>query len=227
MRAKTLFWGDVRFQWKYGFYFLYLVFTLMYVLLLHIFPIAWRTKAAMLMIFSDPAAIGFFFMGAIVQLEKDEKTLQSISISPVKRYEYVLSKLFSLGAIATLVALCIGFAGNLVGHPFRFIVAVFTGSCLFSAIGMVIATQTKTLNQFIVATIPCELIINIPAFAYVFGWDHPLMLLHPGCCLMELCLVGNRVALAYLSLFIWTVLAILYTVHAVQVFFNTLGGSKT
>jgi len=226
MRASTLFWGDVRFQWKYGFYFLYMVFTLMYVLLLHIFPVDWRTKAAMLMIFSDPAAIGFFFMGAILQLEKDENTLQSISVSPVRKHEYVLSKLCSLGSIGTLVALCIGLTGNMLGNPLLFITTVFVGSCLFSAVGMVIATKTRTLNQFIVATIPFELIINVPAFAYLFGWDHPLMLLHPGSCIMELCLYGNRVVLASLSLSIWTVGVTLYTVRAVRRYFNTLGGSR-
>ena len=226
MRTNTLFLGDVRFQWKYGFYFLYLVFTLLYLLILQLLPSPWKPKAAMLLVFSDPAAMGLFFMGAIIQLEKGEKTLQSLSVSPVRNHEYVLSKLISLALLATLVAISLAWAGKIFDRPIRFVVVVFAGACLFSSIGMMIATKTDTLNQFIVATIPIELVTNLPAIAYLFGYNHPLMLLHPGCCIMELILFGERTFLASLSLSFWTIGLFLLAVHAVKVFFSKLGGAK-
>lgn len=70
MRLKALLRGDIRFQYKYGFYFIYLLFSVLYIGLLYAFPEKWRGKAAILMIFSDPAAMGLFFMGAIVLFEK-------------------------------------------------------------------------------------------------------------------------------------------------------------
>ena len=66
MRIRSLIIGDVRFQFKYGFYLLYLFFSVLYISLVYIFPVSWRERAAILMIFSDPAAMGLYFMGAIV-----------------------------------------------------------------------------------------------------------------------------------------------------------------
>jgi len=73
MRLKALLIGDIRFQFKYGFYFLYLIFTILYVGMLYALPAAWRERAAVLMIFTDPAAMGLYFMGAIVLFEKGER----------------------------------------------------------------------------------------------------------------------------------------------------------
>jgi fluoroquinolone transport system permease protein len=218
--------GDIRFQFKYGFYFLYLVFSLLYIALLFALPEEWREKAAILMIFSDPAAMGLFFMGAIVLYEKSERVLNSIAVSPVIVYEYVLSKLFSIAAISTVVALVIGVSSGVISNAFYFILGVFLCSCLFSAIGIMIAAQISTLNQFILATIPVELVINIPAIAYLFGWKREWLLLHPGVCLIEMCVNGENVIQATLILTIWTVLLILLACRVVKKMFQSVGGFK-
>ena len=83
MNTKSLILSDIRFQFRYGFYTIYLVFTLVYVGLLFALPNAWRTDAALIMIFTDPAAMGLFFMGAIVLFEKNERVLDSLAVSPV------------------------------------------------------------------------------------------------------------------------------------------------
>lgn len=226
MRMTSLLVGDIRFQFKYGFYFLYLVFSLLYIALLFALPEEWREKAAILMIFSDPAAMGLFFMGAIVLYEKSERVLNSIAVSPVIVYEYVLSKLFSIAAISTVVALVIGVSSGVISNAFYFILGVFLCSCLFSAIGIMIAAQISTLNQFILATIPVELVINIPAIAYLFGWKREWLLLHPGVCLIEMCVNGENVIQATLILTIWTVLLILLACRVVKKMFQSVGGFK-
>lgn len=65
MRAWRLTVGDIRFQWKYGFYAVYAIFTAVYLLALSVVPISARRVVAAVMIFTDPAAMGLFFMGAI------------------------------------------------------------------------------------------------------------------------------------------------------------------
>ena len=107
MRIRSLFFGDIRMQFQYGFYFLYIVFSFIYIALLFVFPQSWRGKAAIIMILTDPAALGLYFLGAIILYEKGEKVLDSIAISPVKPYEYVLSKVGSLAVISTLSAFAI------------------------------------------------------------------------------------------------------------------------
>jgi len=225
MRASLL-RGDIRFQFKFGFYFVYLVFSVLYLSLLSVFPPAWRGKAAVLMIFSDPAAMGLYFMGAILLFEKSQRVIDSIAVSPVRPMEYALSKLVSLALISTAVGFLIGIAGGVAASPLPFFAGVFLGSCLFSAVGLIIALHIGTLNQFIVATIPAEILINLPAVAYLFGYRKPFLILHPGVCIIELCENGDMAVPASLILFVWTAALALLSGRSAGKSFRSLGGIK-
>ena len=225
MRKRALLFGDIRFQFKYGFYFIYLIFTLLYIGLLYALPVAWRKTAAILMIFSDPAAMGLYFMGAIVLFEKSEQVLNSIAISPVKPFEYVLSKLCSMALISTVVAAAIGFSVGIIQNA-TFLIAVFFCSCLFSAMGLMIAVKTTTLNGFIIATILPQLLINIPAFAWLFGYKKTWLLFHPGVSMIELCSNGSYKLISIFVLILWTMLFIVFVSFTVQKMFRSVGGAK-
>ena len=108
MRLGRLICGDIHFQWKYGFYFIYFILTVLYVCGIAALPEHWKTDIASIMIYSDPAAMGLFFMGAIVLLEKSQKVLNAMVVSPVKISEYILSKTVALIAISTVIALILG-----------------------------------------------------------------------------------------------------------------------
>lgn len=82
MRLGRLICGDIHFQWNYGFYFIYFILTLFYVCTVAALPSVWKEKIAAVMIYSDPAAVGLFFMGAIVLLEKSQKALNAFAVSP-------------------------------------------------------------------------------------------------------------------------------------------------
>ncbi|MEL7655069.1 MAG: ABC transporter permease [Bacillota bacterium] len=226
MRVRSLFLGDVRFQFKYGFYFLYLFFSILYIGLLFAFPEEWRKKAAILMIFSDPAAMGLYFMGAIVLFEKSERVLNSIAIAPVKAYEYVLSKLFSIGVVSVLVAMAIGFSNGIISNPFYFIAGVFLCSCLFSSIGLIVACKISSLNQFVVATIPAEILINLPAIAWLFGYKKSGLLFHPGVCMIELCSGSSNALPALFLLLLWTLIFAKYAEIVVKKMLKSVGGVK-
>jgi len=79
MKLKNLLLGDIKFQIKYGFYFLYLIFTIFYIVILSLLPSSWVETVAWLLIYTDPTTIGLIFMGAIIQLELAEKTFDSRS----------------------------------------------------------------------------------------------------------------------------------------------------
>lgn len=226
MRLWALLRGDVRFQLKYGFYFLYAAFSLLYIGLLAAFPQEWRQKAAVLMIFTDPAAMGLFFMGAIVLFEKSERVLDSLAVAPIKISDYVLGKLLSIGIISTVVAIAIGLFGGVIQSLLLFIPGVFLCSCLFSSLGLIIASRAETLNGFILSTIPLQLIINLPAIAYVFGWQPAWLLLHPGVSAVEILLGGRFTIFALIMLLCWTVLALLWACRVVKKSFEALGGVK-
>lgn len=226
MRKTALFLGDIRFQFKYGFYNIYVIFSLLYIGLLFAFPPSWRQTAGILMIFSDPAAMGLYFMGAIVLFEKCERVLNSIAVSPVKPLEYVISKLLSLAVISTVVAAVIGLSCGIIQDAVGFLIAVFFCSCLFSAVGLIVAAKISTLNGFILVTLLPEILINFPAFAYLFGFKATWLLFHPGVCMIEICLNGQYKLVSILVLILWTVFFIAIAGRTVQKMLQSVGGMK-
>lgn len=226
MRLKNLIIGDVKFQFKYGFYFVYVIFTAIYISLVFLFPPAWREKAAAIMIFSDPAAMGLFFMGAIVLLEKSERVLNSIAVSPVKIEEYIFSKVISIGIISTIVGIIIALAANLT-NLFVVILGTFLGSSFFTLLGLIVAANISSLNQFLAATVPIEIISFLPPICYLFGYDKTFMLMHPGCILIRL-ISGNKehFLLLIIVLIIWIGLIYIVTHKYIKKMFQSVGGIK-
>lgn len=168
MRIIKLILGDIRFQFKYGFYFIYGMFCAIYVFLLFIFPETWRERAASIMIYSDPAAMGLFFMGAIVLLEKSQRVLNALAVSPVKVIEYITAKVISLAFISVLVSLALALVAELQNIPVVLITTALT-SIIFTLLGLIVATKINSLNQYIIATVPLEIICFIPPIIYLFA----------------------------------------------------------
>ena len=102
MKLKGLILGDIRQQYKYGFYALYTLFTLVYITVLRILPMPWKELCTTTLIFSDPVLIGLMFMGAIILFEKSEKVMQALAVSPISIHAYILSKVISIGLISLL-----------------------------------------------------------------------------------------------------------------------------
>ncbi|PBH82283.1 ABC transporter permease, partial [Clostridioides difficile] len=133
----------------------------LYICIINVFPTFMREKIAIIMIYSDPAAMGLFFMGAIVLLEKSQRVLNSLAVSPVKVSEYILSKVISLGVISSIVAMFIAITLNL-DNIIISTIGTFFSSIIFSLLGLIIASKASSLNQFIVLSIPIEIICFIP-----------------------------------------------------------------
>ena len=179
MRIWKLTAGDVRFQWKHGFYLVYAVFTAVYLLALAAVPEGVKPTVAAVMVFSDPAALGLFFMGALVLLEKGQGVNCAIAVSPVRIWEYTLAKLLSLAMLGLVVGAVLAVAGN-VQNLFLCLTGVLLASFFCSACGLTAAMQSRTLNQFALFAAPFELFIMIPPALLLFGVESPFLMAHPG-----------------------------------------------
>lgn len=167
MRLKKLFLLDMRFQAKYGFYFLYAALTGIYIAVLFALPENWKEKAAAILIFSDPASMGLFFMGAIVLLEKSQHTTCALAVSPVHAAEYVIAKVSSLSAISLVVAAILALVAD-ADHLYIVLFGTFISSVIFTLFGIIVATKIVSLNQFILWTVPIEIVCFIPAILHLF-----------------------------------------------------------
>ena len=65
MRLLNAIWSDIKFQIKQGFYLVYLIITIMYLIILSMLPENVLTIALPLVVFSDPSVLGLFFIGGI------------------------------------------------------------------------------------------------------------------------------------------------------------------
>lgn len=167
MRFWRLFLWDIRFQVKYGFYFLYAVLTVIYALVLSAVPEGWREKTAVILIFSDPASMGLFFMGAIILLEKSQHTPCAVAVSPVCTMEYIAAKVGSLSVISFVVAGILALDAGIENVPMALFGTVIS-SVTFSLLGIVAATKIFSLNQFILWTVPIEIACFVPAVLHLF-----------------------------------------------------------
>lgn len=224
MRLIKLTAGDIRIQWKAGFYGVYAIFTAVYVLALAAVSSSVRPAVATVMIFTDPAAMGLFFMGALVLLEKGQRVNCALAVSPVKAGEYCAAKLLSLALIGLAVALLLALAEGVVLSA-SMIAGVLLSSFLFSACGLIAAEKAKTLNQFVLLAVPFELLICLPPALLLFGIDHPAMTLHPGVAAVRLIFGDAKSpAVCLLALAVWCVPAVLACIRTVKRSFLKAGG---
>lgn len=185
MRFCNLILWDMKFQARYGFYLLYGFLTLLYAALLFSFPESWKENAAAILIFSDPAAMGLFFMGAIVLLEKSQRVTSFFSVSPLRIFEYICSKVLALNIIALFVAAVLAISVN-CRSILLVLLGTFLSGILFTLIGIIIATKITSLNQFILATVPVEIIAFVPAILHLFGVTPEFMRIYPANVCMDM-----------------------------------------
>lgn len=211
MRLRHLTLWDIKFQVKYGFYLLYGILTALYLVVLFAMPERWRNHAAALLIFSDPAAMGLFFMGAVVLLEKSQGVPCAFAVSPVKAMEYIIAKVVSFGAIALVAASILAIAAK-VEHLGCMLVGTALSEVIFTLSGIIIATKITSLNQFVLWTIPIEIIGFIPAILHLFGTGPDVLRFYPASVCMDM-IAGRRTSVLGLLIVIALIAVLLVIAH--------------
>ncbi len=168
MRLLHAVWADIRFQFKQGFYLVYVLITVMYLIILSFLPEDILSVGLPLVVFSDPSVLGLFFIGGIIMLEKMQGILSVLVVSPLRTMEYILSKVISLAFVSVLAAFAItGFShyGN-VNWLLVFLSTVLT-SGIFTLCGIMITAGCNTVNQYMIKTVPYMLLFVFPCFSLI------------------------------------------------------------
>lgn len=179
MRALSAIKYDIKFQVRYGFYYAYLLLTVVYILGLRMLPEAYRTFATGLVIFTDPSVLGFFFISGIVLMEKSQNTLESLFVTPLQVSEYIWAKVVSLTLLSLLSSLAI--AVFTLGASFNvllLVVGVGLSSVFFTLLGFALAARAKSLNQYFFYSVP-TFVLDLPLLKYLGFLDAWLYYLLP------------------------------------------------
>lgn len=176
MRMLNAIKSDIWFQFKQGFYFIYIIITIFYLIILSCLPENISRIGVPFIVFTDPSVLGLFFIGGIIMLEKLQGVIHLLVVTPIRINEYLLSKIISLSIISTLVGLVI----TLVSYKenvnwFVLILALLLTSCFFTLMGFLIGAGCHTINQYFVKMIPYMLLLILPCFS-IIGFPYGYLL---------------------------------------------------
>ena len=224
--------NDIRFQIKYGFYFLYAFFSGVYIAVLLLIPSQFKIMAASLIILTDPAMLGVFFTGGIWLLEKGEGLHRFWSVSPLRPCEYILSKSISLAILSTISAdLIVLISMRSIVRFVSLSFSVFIGAVAFNLIGLIAASYARSVNHYmIIAALPTVL-LSIPPVLTAFGMTHPLLKIFPGTALWHMIVssidaAGHINVLPGIVLVLWLVVLLVLAYKRIRNALQSEGGKN-
>jgi fluoroquinolone transport system permease protein len=143
-------------------------------------PHSLRRAAEPYVLVGDISIIGFFFIGAIVFFEKQERTLGAVVSTPLRFWEYLAAKLtvlmlISLFVAVTVVTISSGLAYDLA----QVVVGVVLGTLLMLLVSFISSLPFASVTDwFLAATIPLA-VLSLPILFYSGVWPNPVLYLIP------------------------------------------------
>lgn len=181
MNLLSLSLYNVKLQYRHGFYYAYLFVCIVYIILLRLLSPDMRELLTPVVIFSDPSMLGIFFVGGIVFLERDDNTLQSLFVTPMRAGDYCITKALSLGFLALISSIALAVAGK-GGIDFDWpsmITATVLTSFLFTFAGLGISVRTDSIIDYIMTVVPVVIAAALPFLRYFAVTDSPMLYLLP------------------------------------------------
>lgn len=140
-----------------------------------------RAVAEPYVLIGDIAIIGFFFIGAIVAFEKQERTLGAVISTPLRFWEYLTAKLAVLLAISLFVAIVV----VTLAHGFDYyllplVTGVVLGTLLMLLVGFITSLPFASVTDWFLAAIFPLAIMLIPPIVFYSGlWPNPVLYVVP------------------------------------------------
>lgn len=179
-RLRATLRADVTLQLRNGFYaatgFVAAVWA---TILLQIPAFDWRWLL-------PPMAVGnlllntFYFMGALVLLEKSEGTIAALVVTPLRIGEYLAAKVATLAALAlaeTLLIIALATGGRF-NMPLLLLGAGLAAT-IYCLVGFVAVARYDSINTFLLPSGVYAGLLWLPLLAYMAQWRHWLLYLHP------------------------------------------------
>jgi len=154
---------DLNIQLRSGYWTVYGILGIIYILILVNLPLEIRDDVAVALIFTDTSVLGLIFVGALVLLEKQEGVLKSLSVTPLKLNNYLFSKVLSLTILSVFISSMLwivplwSFKGYSLLLP-----CVILSYLVFTMFGIGFAAGAESFNQFLFRVFLGSLIFTLP-----------------------------------------------------------------
>ncbi len=191
---------DVRLQFRNGFYWAIAFMLAFFALVILQLPAFDWARWVPVLIFSNLVTATFFFMAALVMLEKGEGTLAAQIVTPLSASEYLLSKLLTLIALSLVESLVLVLIVH--GSAFRWLpmaIGIVCLAAMYCLAGLLVAMRYDSISELIFPSIGWVLLLSLPLLHATDLWPHPVMYLHP----LQAPLVLMRGAFEPLAIWQW------------------------
>ncbi len=172
-RLLALLYQDIRFELRHGMYTVYAVLSVIYIFLLRSLPETIQSRIAVILLFSDPAVLGFFFIGGMVLLERKQRTLSALACTPLQAGEYLAAKSISLALLSLAACSIIVLAGLKTPISWGYlIIGVLLSSCWVTLVSIPFSLTADSLNDYFITAGGALLLLCLPLFDLIFslGW---------------------------------------------------------
>ena len=185
---------EVLVQFRQNIFYAALFVTVLWSAVLFQIPDAGIVPVLVSILFLDLSIFGFFFMAALYYLEKGDRVLEGLVVTPLRVVEYLAAKI----GVLTGLSLLVGAVVTLIVYGVSinwgwYVLAVVGMSVPISLLGFVLAARYNGINEFLVPGVFFLLVMQLPLLGYLGIWDNPLLYLvpsQPGMILLEAAFTG-------------------------------------
>lgn len=180
-RLLATLWLDCQLQIRNRFYLLSGIFAGIMILLMRYFlspEILAQAIPALFLV--TIAGTTYLFAGGLILFERGEGTLQGLTVTPLRPWEYLLSKVISLSLLALVESLLItglGYGWNL--NLGSLCSGILVMGILYSLICFIVVFRYSSVIDFLMPSLILNLILQLPMLDYFQLWDTPLLMLLP------------------------------------------------
>ncbi|MCA9661273.1 MAG: hypothetical protein KC486_23240 [Myxococcales bacterium] len=166
-RALTILGRELQLQQRYGVLYAALVVVGLWAAVFAFLEEPTRRFLLPPVIVMDTAIFGFFLMTAMMFLEKSDRVLAAIVVSPLSTGRYLLNKVLSLTIVAVaLTALLVAILTPSAVNWALLVVGVAIGSVMTMLAGFVLAARFESMNTYIIPSALLLTVVQLPALHY-------------------------------------------------------------
>ena len=137
-------------------------------------------KFITLLIYNDPAIVGFVFIGISIILEKDQEVLPALFVTPLNHHIYLISRIITLSTIAYFSAVMMVMTARGISFNFiHFSFGALSTCVLFCLMGVLIVSYTTEILHFLLRSIPLLILMSLPLLNYFELTDLSFLKLFP------------------------------------------------
>lgn len=104
------------------------------------------------------------YVGGLIIFEKDEHTLDSVIVSPLRLHEYIISKVSTLSLLASIESIIVVLLLQRVSgyNPILLLIGIFALGAMLVLVGLVMIVRFRSITDFLMPVLVVGLIVQLP-----------------------------------------------------------------